>query len=466
MMNCLRLIHLLSASALMLMVTSGPILAQTEVEVDALEKTPIPLSQIRTFAEIFTRIKLNYVEPISDEQLLEYAIEGMLSGLDPHSVYLKGDRYNDLNEGTTGAFSGLGMEVIMEDGFVKVVAPIDDTPAAEAGIMTGDLIIRMDGKTVSGLSLSEATERMRGEPGTKITITILRESEPDPFDVELTRALVRLNSVKRKRLSDSIGYLRVTQFQIATAENFRKELKQLRESEGFEGLILDLRNNPGGLLTSAISIADVFIDEGLIVSTKGRSGTIDQDYRATPSDFIDGKPLVVLINGGSASASEIVAGALQDHGRALILGTDSFGKGSVQTVLNIDDKEAIKLTTARYYTPNGRSIQAEGIKPDVLVEYREFKDREKGFKRIKEDDLPGRLDNDSDKGSSKDSDDNSDKKESLEKPTKKQEEAQQLLARDYQLNEAFNLLNGLILFKNKVKKRELISTNSDKPKSL
>jgi carboxyl-terminal processing protease len=443
----------------MLVVTSGPILAQTEVEVEVAEKTPIPLSQIRTFAEIFTRIKLNYVEPISDEQLLEYAIEGMLGGLDPHSVYLKGERYNDLNEGTTGAFSGLGMEVIMEDGFVKVVAPIDDTPAAEAGIMTGDLIIRMDGKTVTGLSLSEATERMRGEPGTKITITILRESEPDPFDVELTRALVRLNSVKRKRLSDSIGYLRVTQFQIATAENFRKELKQLRESEGFEGLIIDLRNNPGGLLTSAISIADVFIDEGLIVSTKGRLGTTnDQDYRATPSDSLDGKPLVVLINGGSASASEIVAGALQDHGRALILGTDSFGKGSVQTVLNIDDKEAIKLTTARYYTPNGRSIQAAGIKPDVLVEYREFKDREKGFKRIKEDDLPGRLDNDSGK------------QESLEKPTKKQEEAQQLLARDYQLNEAFNLLNGLILFNNKVKKRELkqelISTNPDKPKSL
>ncbi|MBL4672940.1 MAG: S41 family peptidase [Arenicella sp.] len=417
------------------------------------EKTPIPLSQIRTFAEIFTRIKLNYVEAISDEQLLEYAIEGMLSGLDPHSVYLKGERYNDLNEGTTGAFSGLGMEVIMEDGFVKVVAPIDDTPAAEAGIMTGDLIIRMDGKTVTGLNLSEATERMRGEPGTKITITILRESEPDPFDVELTRALVRLNSVKRKRLNDSIGYLRVTQFQIATAENFRKELKQLRESDGFEGLIIDLRNNPGGLLTSAISVADVFIDEGLIVSTKGRLGTNDQDYRATPSDFLDGKPLVVLINGGSASASEIVAGALQDHGRALILGTDSFGKGSVQTVLNIDDKEAIKLTTARYYTPNGRSIQAAGIKPDVFVEYREFKDREKGFKRIKEDDLPGRLDNDSGK------------KESLEKPTKKQEEARELLARDYQLNEAFNLLNGLILFNHKTKKQESISTSLDKPKS-
>jgi carboxyl-terminal processing protease len=439
MMKGLRLKTLLLTSALIILLSSGALLAETEVDAEIVEKTPIPLAQIRTFAEVFTRIKLNYVEPISDDQLLEYAIEGMLNGLDPHSVYLKGERYDDLNEGTTGAFSGLGMEVIMEDGFVKVVAPIDDTPAAEAGIRTGDLIIRMDGKTVTGLSLSEATERMRGKIGTKITITILRESEPDPFDVELTRAVVRLNSIKQKRLSDSIGYIRVTQFQMASAENFRKELKKLRESDGFEGLILDLRNNPGGLLTSAISIADVFIDEGLIVSTKGRSATNDQEYKATPSDFIDGKPLVVLINGGSASASEIVAGALQDHGRALVLGTDSFGKGSVQTVLNIDDKEAIKLTTARYYTPSGRSIQASGITPDVIVEYREFKDREKGFKRIKENDLPGRLDNDSGE------------KEELEKPTKNQEEAQQLLARDYQLNEAFNLLNGLILFNSKTK---------------
>ena len=437
-----RLRNGLAAFALMLMVVSSSLFAQTDVAIKELEKTPIPLTQIRTFAEIFTRIKLNYVEPISDEKLLEYAVEGMLNGLDPHSVYLKGESYDDLNEGTTGAFSGLGMEVIMEDGFVKVVAPIDDTPAAKAGIKTGDLIIRMDGKTVTGLSLTEATKRMRGESGSKITITILRESEPDPFDVELTRAVVRLNSVKRKRLSDSIGYIRVTQFQIATAESFRKELKQLRDSEGFEGLILDLRNNPGGLLTSAISIADVFIDEGLIVSTKGRLATNDQEYKATPSDLIDGKPLVVLINGGSASASEIVAGALQDHDRALILGTDSFGKGSVQTVLNIDDKEAIKLTTARYYTPSGRSIQAAGISPDVLVEYREFKDRDKGFKRIKENDLPGRLDNDSGEV------------EALEKPTKNQQEIQILLARDYQLNEAFNLLNGLVLFAGKPSVRQ------------
>ncbi len=418
-------------------VLSMPSFAQTDVEEPT--KTPIPLEQIRNFAEIFTRIKLNYVEPVSDEKLLEYAVEGMLNGLDPHSVYLKGERYEDLNEGTTGAFSGLGMEVIMEDGFIKVVAPIDDTPAAEAGIKTGDLIIRMDGKTVTGLSLNEATDRMRGTPGSKITLTILRESEPDPFDVVLTRAVVRLSSVKRKRLSDSVGYIRVTQFQIATAENFRKELKQLRESEGFEGLILDLRNNPGGLLTSAVSIADAFIDDGLIVSTKGRESSNDQEYNATPSDLLEGKPVVVLINGGSASASEIVAGALKDHSRALILGTDSFGKGSVQTVLNIDDKEAIKLTTARYYTPSGGSIQAAGITPDVYVEFREFKDKAnaRGFKRIKENDLPGRLDNDSGD------------KSIDEKLSKRQQEANELLARDYQLNEAFNLLNGLILFKNK-----------------
>ena len=412
--------------------------AEPAVEASSeIEKTPIPLSQIRTFAEIFTRIKLNYVEDVSDEQLLEYAVEGMLNGLDPHSVYLKDERLDELNEGTNGAFTGLGMEVIMEDGFVKVVAPIDDTPAADAGIESGDLIIRMDGKTTTGLSLNEATERMRGKAGSKITLTILRESEPDPFDVELIRAVVRLSSVKRKRLSDSVGYLRVTQFQVATAENFRKELKQLRDSEGFKGLILDLRNNPGGLLTSAISISDAFIEDGVIVSTKGRQESNKREYKATPTDLLNGMPLVVLINGGSASASEIVAGALKDHKRGLIMGQDSFGKGSVQTVLNIDDEQAIKLTTARYYTPNGDSIQAAGISPDVYVEYREFKEREEGFKRIKENDLPGRLDNDSGKSEKK------------PKNEKRDKDAEETLAQDYQLNEAFNLLNGLNLVQEK-----------------
>jgi len=415
--------------------------AQTESEVEnnklgneieeLASSTPLPIDQIRSFADIFTRIKLNYVEPVTDEELLAYAIEGMLNGLDPHSSYLKDEGYEELDEGTRGSFNGLGMEVIMEGGFVKVIAPIDDTPAATAGIETGDLIVRIDGKPVSGLSLSEATDQMRGEPGTKIILTILRESEPEPFDVELKRAVVRLSSIKRKRLSDDIGYIRVTQFQIATAENFRKQLKMLRNESEFKGLVLDLRNNPGGLLTSAVSIADSFLTGGTIVSTKSRNAVNDQKYQATETDLLNGKPVVVLINGGSASASEIVAGALQDHKRALIIGTPSFGKGSVQTVINVGDQEAIKLTTARYYTPNGNSIQASGIVPDVLVEYRQFKEAEKGLGRIKENDLPGHLENKETNASSKIS---------------RSKEVEDLLAKDYQLNEAFNLLKGLVLF--------------------
>lgn len=393
------------------------------------DTTPLPLAQIKTFAEIFTRIKRSYVEPVSDEKLLEYAVEGMLNGLDPHSVYLKGDRLDDLNEGTSGRFGGLGMEVMMEGGFVKVIAPIDDTPAFDAGILSGDLIIRIDGKTVSGSNLQEATEQMRGKPGTSITLSIIRESEPEPFDVTLKRAVVKFSSIKRKRLSDEIGYLRITQFQMTTAEDFRKQLKQLRDIKKFSGLIIDLRNNPGGLLNSAVSIADIFIKEGTIVSTKGREPVNDQSFKATSFDLIDGKPIVVLINGGSASASEIVAGALQDHGRAIILGTDSFGKGSVQTVMNIDDKEAIKLTTARYYTPSGASIQAAGIVPDVFVKQREFKKDKKSFQRIKENNLSGHLEND--------------KAPSTQKTSEK---TQKLLAKDYQLNEAYNLLKGLVLY--------------------
>ena len=399
---------------------------------ELVDQTPLPLDQIQSFAEIFTRIKNSYVEPVTDEKLLEYAIDGMLRGLDPHSVYLKADRYDEFNEGTTGRFGGLGMEVVMEDGFVKVVAPIDDTPASEAGIQSGDLIIRINGKTVSGLDLKDATDQMRGEPGTSITLSILRETEPEPFDVELKRAIVRISSVKRERLSDKVGYLRVTQFQSATSESFRKQLKMLREIDGFSGLILDLRNNPGGLLNSAVSIADAFITDGIIVSTRGRVAESEQSYPATAIDLIDGKPIVVLINSGSASASEIVAGALQDHGRAVILGTQSFGKGSVQTVMNVGDSEGIKLTTARYYTPSGASIQAAGIIPDVIVEQREFKERKTSFRRLTENDLPGHLENDvSPKNKSND-----------EKVTK-------LLAEDYQLNEAFNLINGLVLFKKK-----------------
>lgn len=432
---------------ILMLCLTPPLLAQSEevIEPDAAsealdegvlvsDQTPLPLEQIKNFAEIFTRIKASYVEPVSDEQLLDFAIEGMLNGLDPHSIYMKADRYEELNEGTAGEFSGLGIEVVMEDGFVKVVAPIDDTPAAKAGIQAGDLIIRIDGKTVSGLDLRDATEQMRGETGTNITLTILRESEPDPFEVELTRAVVQLASVKRRRLSDQIGYLRVTQFQTTTAENFRRELKQLLEIEEFSGLIIDLRNNPGGLLNSAISIADAFITSGSLVSTKGRTESSNTEYQATDIDLIDGKPIVVLINEGSASAAEIVAGALQDHKRALILGTESFGKGSVQTVMNVGESEGIKLTTARYYTPSGNSIQASGITPDVIVEQRQFKQREQAIRRIKENDLPGRLENDSKA-----------KKASAKEAS--EPDSAELLSNDYQLNEAFNLLSGMVRFK-------------------
>jgi len=395
-------------------------------------ETPLPLDQIKTFAEVFTRIKRNYVEPVTDEELLEYAIDGMLGGLDPHSVYLKEERYEELNEGTTGRFGGLGMEVMMEKGFVKVISPIDDSPAAEAGIITGDLIIRIDGETVSGLSLQQATDKMRGEPGTEITITVLREGESDPFDISLERAIVNVKSVKRKMLSDEIGYLRVSQFQSSTTELFRKQLKALRQKKDFSGLIIDLRNNPGGLLNSAISIADAFITDGLLVSTKGRLDENNQAFYATPIDMIEGKPIVVLINGGSASASEIVAGALQDHGRALVLGTESFGKGSVQTVVNVSEKEAIKLTTARYYTPEGKSIQAEGIVPDVVVNQRQFKELKRKFDPVKEGDLPGHLQ----------------KENKPEEKSGSSVESSEL-SKDYQLNEAYNLLKGLVLFNNK-----------------
>ena len=413
---------------------SASSLAQSEAETDELnpsDNTPLPLQQIKDFAEIFTRIKLNYVEPVSDEQLLDFAIEGMLHGLDPHSVYLKEDGLEELSEGTSGRFGGLGMEVMMEDGFVKIVAPIDDTPAARAGLITGDLIIRIDGKAISGQSLNDATEQLRGEPGTSVTLTVLRETRPDPFDVVLERAVIRVKSVKRQRLSDEIGYLRVTQFQSSTAELFRKELKRLKQKESFAGLILDLRNNPGGLLNSAVSVADTFLKQGVIVSTRGRVAENDQQFMASATDLLDGKPVIVLINAGSASASEIVAGALQDHKRALVLGTPSFGKGSVQTVMNVGDEAGIKLTIARYFTPNGKSIQAAGIEPDVLVKRREFKSSaERDDQQVTETDLPGHLQND----------------DSPDRNGVSQDVAA-LLAADYQLNEASNLMSGLVLYR-------------------
>ncbi len=418
---------------LLTFVTTPKSVAKDEAE--GIEKdqaeTALPLEQIKNFAEIFTRIKRFYVEPVSDEQLLEHAITGMLNGLDPHSVYLKGENYDDLNEDATGRFGGLGIEVVMERGYVKVVTPVDDTPAAKAGIRTGDLIVKIDGESLAGLSLRESTNRMRGEPGTPISMTILREGEADPINIELIRAVIRQQSIKRQRLSDEIGYIRISQFQQDTAEMFRKELVQLKTADSFAGLILDLRNNPGGLLTAAVSVADAFIEEGILVSTKGRIPEGDLSYTATPNDLIAGKPIVVLINGGSASASEIVAGALQDHRRAVLLGLETFGKGSVQSVMEINADEAIKLTTSRYFTPNGTSIQANGIHPDITVAQRYPSGEELQDQSLKERDLPNSLKN-------PDEDNHADDELSPQ--------TVELLNADYQLFEAYKLMQGLVLF--------------------
>jgi carboxyl-terminal processing protease len=316
---------------------------------------------------VFTRIKENYVEQIEDDQLLEYAIRGMLSGLDPHSAYLSQEEYKELQIGTQGEFGGLGIEVTMDDGFVKVVAPIDDTPASRAGIQAGDLIVRLDGQPVKGMSLNDAVQIMRGKPGTDIRLTIIREGRDQPLQVKITRAVIEVKSVDSRMLEPGYGYLRISHFQTNTQEAVDSALQELEQKteDGLQGLVLDLRNNPGGVLSAAVSVSDTFLEQGLVVYTEGRSNDSRLRYSARPGDAIDGAPLVVLVNEGSASASEIVAGALQDHGRAVVVGKKTFGKGSVQTIQDLSAGGALKLTTARYYTPDGRSIQASGIEPDI-----------------------------------------------------------------------------------------------------
>ena len=331
---------------------------------------PIPVDDIRILVEVLHKIKNDYVEPVDDKKLIENAMRGMLSGLDPHSAYLDADDYEDLQEGTSGEFGGLGIEIGVDDGFIKVVSPIDDTPAQQAGIQSGDTIVRLDDTPVKGLSVNDAVKRMRGKPGTDITLTIVREGEQKPLVFKLTRALVKVASVRSRMLEPGFGYLRIAQFQAATGDDVLKQLGDLKQqADGkLRGLILDLRNNPGGILGGAVAVADAFLESGLIVYTDGRVADSKLEFTAKPPDQIAGAPLIVLINEGSASASEIVAGALQDRGRAVIMGRRSFGKGSVQTILPMSNKSAIKLTTARYFTPAGRSIQAEGIKPDISID--------------------------------------------------------------------------------------------------
>jgi len=328
--------------------------------------------QLDLFGEVFEKVHTNYVTEVEDAELVEGAINGMLATLDPHSSYLTRDSFDDVREQTTGEFGGLGIEVTMEDGVVKVVAPIDDTPAAKAGIQASDLIVAIDGEPIVGLTLSDAVELMRGPPGSKITISVLREGKTEPFDVEITRAIIVVQSVRSRVEDDGIAYIRITTFSEQTERGLKSALKSLKKEigSGIKGIVLDLRNNPGGLLDQAVAVADVFLDQGEIVSTRGRNARDTQRYNARRGDSAPGIDMIVLINGGSASASEIVAGALQDRKRAIVLGSRSFGKGSVQTILPLQGGSdgALRLTTARYYTPSGRSIQSTGIEPDIVVE--------------------------------------------------------------------------------------------------
>jgi len=370
---------------------------------DRAARAPLPIEELRAFTEVFGAIKTNYVEPVEDKKLITEAINGMLTGLDPHSAYLDQEAFKELQVGTQGQFGGLGIEVGMEDGFVKVISPIEDTPAFKAGIKPNDLIVKLDDTPVKGMSLNDAVKRMRGKPNTQITLTISRKGESTPIVVTLTRAVIRVQSVKSKMIEPGFAWVRVSQFQEATPENMVKHLEGLFKQGNVKGLVLDLRNDPGGLLHGAVAVSAAFLPpKSLVVSTDGRAEDARKKFYASPDDYarrgddvlkglpaaVKSVPMVVLVNGGSASASEIVAGALQDAKRAKVIGTQTFGKGSVQTIMPLGNNTAIKLTTARYYTPGGRSIQALGITPDIVVE-----DPSDTATRVREADLQRHLEN-------------------------------------------------------------------------
>ena len=416
---------------------------------------PLPIDELRAFTEVFGRIKNDYVEVVDDKKLISEAINGMLSGLDPHSSYLDADAFKELKVGTQGEFGGLGIEVGMEDGFVKVVAPIEDTPAWRAGLKSGDLIIKLDEKNVKGLSLGEAVKIMRGKPNTSILLTVIRKGDNQPRQIKITRAVIQIQSVKSALLEDGYAYFRVTQFQEHTGKKLADAIrKRFSESDGpITGIILDLRNDPGGLLNSAVSVSAAFLPKDkLVVYTEGRTRNARMKLYAEPNyylrrgnqDYLEGLPtetktaaMVVLVNGGSASASEIVAGALQDHKRAVIMGTQTFGKGSVQTILPLNNETAIKLTTARYFTPKGRSIQAKGITPDIIVEEATIKQSKAMGADMRESDLSRHLEN-----LQGDSDNNVDSN-AAEKDEDGSSQNPIVSDEDYQLNQAVNLLKGL-----------------------
>ncbi|MGB0450157.1 MAG: S41 family peptidase [Porticoccaceae bacterium] len=386
----------------------------------------LPLRELRVFTQVFEQIRRGYVEEVKDTELLENAIAGLLLELDPHSAYLNESDYDELQESATGEYGGLGMEVGAERGLIKIISPIDDTPAAKAGIKAGDLIIEVDGVPVRGMALQKAIDKLRGEKGTSIELKVLRDNQELPIEFTIVRDIIQVSSVRSRMLEPGYGYVRISQFQTSSGDDFKKALLDLKSQEtNLKGVIVDLRNNPGGLVPASVEISGAVLDGGTVVYTEGRLPSANSTYQASSGDLLEGIPLVVLINGGSASASEIVAGALQDHRRAAIIGTQSFGKGSVQTVIPLGDGRAVKLTTARYYTPNGRSIQAEGIVPDIIVEPAEIR-RYQLRDRVREENLEGHLEQAGDSAGST-------------------VEPEEYLTDDNQLYEALNVLKGFQL---------------------
>jgi carboxyl-terminal processing protease len=435
-------------------------LAQPVAAAETPAKTPTTgnadlYEQLNLFGDVYNKVRDDYVEEVTDKKLMENAINGMLVSLDPHSSYMNEDDFRDMQVQTRGSFGGLGLEVTQDNGLVKVVSPIDDTPAAKAGLQPGDLITHLDGQPVMGMGLNDAVEKMRGQPGSAIKLSIRRGTK-EPFDVTLTRAVIKIVSVRSRMIQD-VGYLRVTVFNEQTEVGVRKAAEELKHANknGLAGLVLDLRNNPGGLLDQAVSVSDDFLDAGEIVSTRGRKKEEGQRFFAKTGELFPNVPMVVLINGGSASAAEIVAGALQDHHRAVVVGSKSFGKGSVQTVIPLPGHGAMRLTTARYYTPSGRSIQNTGIEPDITVPPAKVELVDES-KRKREADLPGALNNDQLKNQPKEGDSKGDSKDSKDSGASKATPAEDAPAaqdnsgakdaEDYQLSRAVDLLRGLSKF--------------------
>ncbi len=427
---------------------------------DPVKEDKLPIADLQRFTKVIEYIKEYYVKSVSDEVLFENAMRGMLAGLDPHSSYFNIDEFSDLKSSTTGKFGGLGVEVLPEDGFIRVISPIDETPAQRAGIQSGDLIIKLDNTAVKGLTAQEAIEKMRGDKGSKIVLTIIRQGENKPLQITVVRDIINVQSIRTKMLDDNFGYVRVSQFQSNSGDELTKALQTLKKNNKLKGIVLDLRNNPGGVLDSAVQIADVFLDrdklkqyENVIVYAKGRIPGSQIKEKAHAGDLLNGAPMVVLVNGGSASGSEIVAGALQDYHRAVVVGTKTWGKGTVQTVLPLKDNRGLKLTTALYYTPAGRSIQATGIVPDILVQNLRIPAPGKDDLNsllIREADLQGHLENGNDADAEQEENDKpkapkaKDKLADKEKAVTDQTETD-LLYTDYQLHEALNILKGLTL---------------------